>query len=167
MYETVWFFSWVNTHPFDLKFVAFCPKLSWDAYIKFKEKTISDEFFRNFVQTKTILYQNWWNFALLYDILFWVGIALKKFTLVLSYVFCTQVRRHVHKKITKRRFGGENLGCFVFEKPVFFTLGLGLTTPYSSGILVWNFYQTFVTVSTEVWLRFDTQIRPTRLTINF
>jgi len=27
--ETVWFFSWVNTHPFDLKFIAFCPKIQW------------------------------------------------------------------------------------------------------------------------------------------
>ena len=27
--ETVWFFSWVNTHPFDLKSVAFCPKIQW------------------------------------------------------------------------------------------------------------------------------------------
>ena len=34
------------------------------------------------------------------------------------------------------------------------------------GILVWNFYQTFVTVCTEFWLRFEPQIRPTRLAIN-
>jgi len=54
---------------------------------------------------------------------------------VLSYVICTQVRRHIHKKITKRRYGGENPGRFVFGKPVLFTLGLGLTTPYSLGIL--------------------------------
>jgi len=39
--------------------------------------------------------------------------------------------------------------------------------PYSLGILVWNFNQTFVTVSIEFWLRFESQIRPTRLTINF
>jgi len=48
MCETVWFFSWVNTHPFDLKFVAFCPKFSGDSYVEFLEKTISEEFFRNF-----------------------------------------------------------------------------------------------------------------------
>jgi len=29
--ETVWFFSWVNTRPFYLKFVAFCPKFSGDS----------------------------------------------------------------------------------------------------------------------------------------
>jgi len=74
-------------------------------------------------------------FSLLSEILFWVRIALKKFTQVLSYVFSTQVRRHVHKKITKRRYGGENPGRFVFGKPGSFTLGLGLTTPYSLGIL--------------------------------
>jgi len=50
--ETVWFFSWVNTYPFDLKFVEFCPKLSGDSYMDFQEKTIMGEFFRNFVQIK-------------------------------------------------------------------------------------------------------------------
>ena len=67
----------------------------------------------------------------------------------ISYVVCTQVRRHVHKQITKRRYGEEKPGHLVFEKPVLFALGLGLTTPYSLGILVLNFYQTFVTVSVE------------------
>jgi len=115
------------------------------------------------VQTKAILYQNLWNFALLSEILFWIRIGLKKFTQVLSYVVCTQVRSHVHKKITKRRYGGEKPGSFVFGRPVLFTLSLGLTTPYSLGVLVWNFYQTFFTVSAEFSLRFEPQIRPTRL----
>jgi len=44
---------------------------------------------------------------------------------------------------------------------------MGLITPYSLGILVWNFYRTFVTVCTEFWLRFEPQISPTRLAINF
>ena len=44
-----------------------------------------------------------------------------------------------------------------------FTLALGLTIPYSLGILVWNFYQSFVTVSIEFWLIFEPHIRPTRL----
>jgi len=52
------FFLWVNTHPFDLKFVAFCPEFSGDSYVEFQEKTILGEFFRNFVLTKAILYQN-------------------------------------------------------------------------------------------------------------
>jgi len=52
----------------------------------FRKKTISGKFFRNFLQTKAILYQNLWNFDQLSGILFQVRIALKKFTQVLSYV---------------------------------------------------------------------------------
>jgi len=150
-----------------MKFVAFCFKFSGDSYVEFKDKTVSKEFFRNFVQTKAILYQILWNFALLSAILFWIQIALNKFTQVLSYDVFTQVRRHVHKRIRKRRYGEETPGCFIFGKTVLFTLGLGYTTPYSSGILVLNFYHTFVTVSIHFWLRFEPQIRPTRSTINF
>jgi len=58
----------------------------------------------------------------------------KKFTQVLSFVVGTQARRHVHKQITKRRYGEEKPGRFVFGNPVLFTLGLGLTAPYSFGI---------------------------------
>jgi len=79
--------------------------------------------------------------------LFRVRIVLKNFTQVLPYVVCTQVRRHVHKRITKGWYGEENPGRLVFGKPVLFTLGLGLTSPYSLGVFVWHFYQTFVTVS--------------------
>ena len=86
---------------------------------------------------------------------------------VLPYVVCAQVRRHVHKWIRRKRHGEENPGHFVFGKPVFFILGLGLTTPYSLGVLVWNFYHTFVTMSIGFWLRFEAQIRPTRWAINF
>ena len=91
----------------------------------------------------------------------------KKFTEAVSYVVCTQLRRHVHKQITKRRCEEEKPGRSVFGKPVLFTLGPGLTTSYSLGILVWNFYQTLVIVSTEFWLRFETQTRPTKFAINF
>jgi len=35
------------------------------------------------------------------------------------------------------------------------------------GVLFWNFYHAFVTVSIEFWLNFEPQIRPTRLEINF
>ena len=52
------FFSWANTGLFDLKFVAFCPKFTGDSYVEFQEKTISGEFFGNFVKTMTILYRN-------------------------------------------------------------------------------------------------------------
>jgi len=74
---------------------------------------------------------------------------------------------HVPKHITKRRYGEEKLGRFVFGKPVLFTLGLGLTTPYSLGILVWNIYQTFLIVSIEFWVRCQSQIRSIRFAINF
>ena len=50
--ETVWFFSSVNTHPSDLKFVAFYPKFCRDFYVKFQEKTILGEFFKNFVDNQ-------------------------------------------------------------------------------------------------------------------
>jgi len=98
--------------------------------------------------------------------LFCARITLKKFTQVLSYALFTQIRRHVHKRITKRRYGEEKSGRLVFWKSILFTLGLGFTMPYSFGVLVWNFYQTFVTVSIEFWMRFEPQIRPTRLAIN-
>jgi len=120
------------------------------------------------MKTKAIIYRNLWNFTILFAILFWVRIALKKFTQVLPYVVCTQVRRHVHKRITKRRYGEEKPRRFVFEKTLLLTLGLGITTTYSFGIFVWNFYQTFATiVSIEFWQRFQPQIRPTLFAINF
>ena len=37
----------MNTHPFDLKFVAFCPKFNGDSYSEVHEKSILREFFRN------------------------------------------------------------------------------------------------------------------------
>ena len=116
MCETVSFFSWANTHPFNLKFVAFCPKFSGDSYVEFQDKSITGEFFRNFVQTKAILYRNLWNFALLSEFLLWVHIALKKFTQVLSYVVCPQVRRHVHKKNHKMKIRVRKSRTFSFRK---------------------------------------------------
>jgi len=85
---------------------------------------------------------------------------------VLSYVACIQVRRHEHKQITKIRYGEEKPAPFDFGKPILFTLGLRLATPYSFGVLLRIFYQTFETVSIEYWLRFQPQIHPTRLAIN-
>jgi len=167
VFETVWFFSWANTHPFDLKFVAFCPKFSGDSYVEFQEKSISGEFFWNFGQTKAILYRNLWNFSLLSEILFWVRIALKKFKQVLSYVVCTRVRRHVHKKNHKKKIRGRKARTFCFRKTSFVHPRSGTYYALLFGFTVWNFYQTFFTVSTECWLRFEPQIRPTRLAINF
>jgi len=108
----------------------------------FREKLFPENFTEILLKTKAILYRNLWNFALLSTILFWVRIAFTNFTEVLSYVFCTQLRRHVHKQITKRRYGEAKPGRSVFGKRVLFTLGPGFSMPYSLGILVWNFYQT-------------------------
>ena len=99
--------------------------------------------------------------------LFSVRIALKNFTQVLPYAVCSEVRRHFHKRIKKRRYREKKSRTFCFRKTILFTLGLGHSTPYSLRVLVWNFYHTFVTVSIEFWLRFEDQNRPTRLAINF
>jgi len=138
--------------------------LTWS----FRKKTILGEIFRNFRSNQGYplpklvkFHPTFCNFYSA-SVLRW-----KKFTQVLSYVVCTHVKRHIHKRITIRRYGEEKSEHFVFGKPVFFTLGQGLTTPYSLGVFVWNFYQTLVTVSIEFWLRFEPRIRPTRLAINF
>jgi len=117
------------------------------------------------MQTKAILCRNLWNSALIYAIWFWVRIALKKFTQVLLYVVCTQVRRHVHKQITERRYGDENSGRFIFGKSVLFSLGLGLTAPYSLGGLKFlpDIRHCVYWVLAEIWAPDS----PTRLTINF
>jgi len=39
-------------------------------------------------------------------------------------------------KNTKRRYGEEKPGRFIFGKPVLFTLDLRFTAPYSMGVLV-------------------------------
>jgi len=111
-------------------------KIQWKFLVGFSGKNILGEFLRNFVQIEAILYQNLRNFALLSAIIFSIRIALKKFTQVLSYVVCTKIWWHVHKQITKRRYGEGKPGRFVFGKTVLFTPGLALTTPYSLGILV-------------------------------
>jgi len=37
----------MNTHPFDLNFVAFCPKFNGNSYVKFQEKIMSEEICAN------------------------------------------------------------------------------------------------------------------------
>ena len=91
----------------------------------------------------------------------------KIITQVLPCLVWTLLRRHVHKKFTKRRYREEKPGHFLFGKSILFTLGLGLTTPYSLILLVWKLYETFVIVCIEFWLSFEPQIRPTRFSIIF
>jgi len=120
--ETVWFFSWVNTHLFDLTFVTFCPKFSGDYYMEFQEKTISEIFSEIFVQTKAIFYQNLCEIPPYFlEFLFCVPIALKTFTQVLTYVACTQVRRHIYKRITKIKIGGRRASSSCFRKTSFWS----------------------------------------------
>jgi len=127
----------------------------------------SGRIFQKFFKTKAILYRNLWNSGLIDAILFWVRFAPKKIHTSTFVCSLHPGKEHVDKRITKRRCGEERPGRFVFGKTVLFTLGLGITTAYSLNILVWNFYQTSVTVSIEFWLRFEPQIRPTRLVIIF
>ena len=114
----------MNTHPFDLKFVAFCPKFSRDSYVEFGKKLFRENFSKILLKTNFILYRNSWNFALLSEILFWVCIALKRFAQVLSYVVCPQVRRHSHKQITKRRYGENKSQDVLFLENKFCSLSV-------------------------------------------
>ena len=165
--EIVWFFPGRILNSLTWNLSRFVPNLVEIITRNFRKKLFWENFseilFKSRLSsTKTCeISPYFWNF------LFWARIVLKEFTQVLRHVVCAQVSMHVHKGITKRRYGEENPGRFVFGKSFLFTLGLGHTMPYSLGVLVWNFYQTFVTMSIEFWLRFESQIRPTRLAINF
>jgi len=92
-------------------------QIQWRFLRGISEKTIRGEFFGSFVQTKDILYRNLWNFALLSAIFILCPYCAEKVHTSTSYVVCTQVRRHVHKRIIRRRYREENPGRFVFGKP--------------------------------------------------
>ena len=56
------------------------------------------------------------------------------------------------------------------EKQVFEFFVCSWCGTYSSNslcVLIWNFYQMFLIVCTELWLRLEPQFRPTRFAINF
>ena len=57
------------------------------------------------------------------QLLFWVRIALKRFTQVLLCVFCTQVRRHVHKRI-KKGDTGKKIQDVLFSENQFCSLSV-------------------------------------------
>jgi len=130
----------VNTLLFDEIFVAFCPEFSHDSYVKFQERIISGPFYLNFVKNQGYPLAKFVKFRhTLYNFIrcpYCVEKLQKKITQVLSCIVGTLLRRHVHKKFTKRRYREEKSGHFVFGKSILFTLGLGLTTPYSLGLLV-------------------------------
>ena len=129
-----------------------------------QEKNIWGQFIRNFVQTTTKICE-----ISPYFLQFYSGFVLrwKNSHKYFHMLFVPSWGGTSINKITKRRYGEEKPGRFVFGKPVLFSLGLGLTRPYSLGILVWNFYQTFVSVSVEFRLRFEHQILFTRFSIIF
>ena len=91
-------------------------QIQWRFLRGISGKNYFGRIFQKFCANKAILYQNLWNFALLSNILFWVRIALKKFTQVLSYVVCTQVRRHVHKQNNKKKIRARKARTFYFRK---------------------------------------------------
>ena len=83
------------------------------------KKIFREKFSKFFSQTKAIL-QTCEISPYFLQFFFCVRTALKKFTQVLSYVSCTHVRSDVHKRITKRRYGKEKPGRFVFRITSFF-----------------------------------------------
>jgi len=107
---------------------------------------------------------------LLYILQYYSGSVLrwkipKQFTQVLSYVVCTQLRRHAHKQITKGDIGKKSEDV-LFSENLFCSLSVwDLLHLISLGHLVWNFYQTFNIVCFEFWLRFEPQISPIRFSI--
>jgi len=140
--------------------------LTWN----FSKKLILEKISEILWKTKAISTKIW--VISPYFLQFYFGFILrwkisKKFTQVLLYVVFTQLGRHFHKQITKEGRGKKIEDIFFPRKPLLFTLGLGLITPYSTGLFLWNIYHTFLIVCAEFWLRFDPQICATRFAINF
>jgi len=67
-------------------------------------------------------------------------------------------KRYKEKKAWRSVFGKTSF-------PVFFAVGI--ITPYSLGILIWNFNETFLIVCIELWLRFVPQTRSTKFAMNY
>ena len=112
------------------------PNFSGNSYIEFEEETLLGEFFRNFVRTKVILYKNFWNSALFSAILFSVCIALKFFLHKYFHMLFAPRQGDMSIKKSQKNDRGRKARTFCFRKTILCTLGLGLTTPYSLGILV-------------------------------
>jgi len=98
--------------------------------------------------------------------LFWVLIALKRFTQELPYVVCIQVRRDVNKIITKRRYGPKISRTICLRKSSSVHSRSGTYYALLLGCFRLKFLPDVVTVSIEFWLRFEAQIRPIKLAIN-
>ena len=74
------------------------------------------------------------------------------------------------KRKHRKRYKEEKHWRSIFEKtrfPVLFALRLRIITPYALGVLIWSFYQTFIIVCIELWLRFEPQNCSTRFAMYF
>ena len=89
----------------------FSPKLCWNSSIRFQHKIILVKVSRNFLQSKTLLFPNLRNFALVSAILLWVHIALKKSKNIYTSNFVCGLyqfkeahpkRKHKNKDIRKK-----------------------------------------------------------------
>ena len=93
---------------------------------------------------------------------------LKKFTQVLSYVVCTKVRRHVHKQITKKEDTERKSQNVLFSENQCCLLSVWDLLRQTPWVFWYEiFTRHFLTVSIEFWMRFEPQIHPARLAINF
>jgi len=117
--ETVWFFSWRILVRLTWNLSRFVPNSVEILTLNFRKKLFLENFSEILCKLRQFSTKTCEISPYFLQSLFWVRIVLKNFTQVLPYVVCTQVRRHVHKRITKRRYGEENPGRFVFRKPVF------------------------------------------------
>jgi len=86
-------------------------------------------------------------------------------------ICCLHSTREAHQKTKhKKKIWRGTSKMFCFRKTCFsilFPLGLGLVTPYFLGVLIWNFYLTFLFVSTQLWPRFEPQIRSISFAMKF
>jgi len=118
--ETVWFFrGWILIR-LTWNWSPFVPNSVEILTLNFRKTLFWENFSEIFTQTKTISSTETCEISPYFlQFLFCVRIALKKFTQVLSKFSYTRVRRHVHKRITKRRHGEEKPGRFFFRKTSF------------------------------------------------
>ena len=155
MCETIWFFSWENTHPSELKFVDFCPKFSTDSYLEFQGKTISKKNFRNFCANQGYPLPKLLKFPPTFCNFYFVSVLCWK-----------NSRKYFHRLLArpitnhKKKIRWRKASSFYFQKTNFVKSRSVTYYALLLGLLVWNFYQMFFTVSIEFWLRFEPQIRP-------
>jgi len=85
--------------------------LTWN----FRKKLFPENFFEILCKTRlSNIYQHLWNFALLSAIFILGPYCAEKFHTSTSICCLHPGKRHAHKRITRRRYGEENPGRFVF-----------------------------------------------------